>query len=91
MVTKQRYTQRQVPNNTREAVEKRAGGYCYRCLTKDDRPRKMVIHHLDYDEVNNSLGNLIYLCHSCHRLIHKASLRPTGWNKHFYAQKELKA
>jgi len=82
------YEQKRVPEKIRESVINRAGRRCYRCAEYDERPRRMVIHHLDYNETNNQPGNLLYLCHPCHKEIHRASFRPMGWNKHFYQKQQ---
>ncbi len=84
------YTKTIIPWRLREEVIKRCGDKCYRCDINDERPRQMVIHHLDFNETNNHKGNLIYLCHTCHRAIHGASFRPMGWNKHFYIKDQQK-
>ena len=42
---------------------------CKRCGI-DDR-RVLEGHHIDGDRSNNKLENLCWLCHNCHRLIHK--------------------
>lgn len=43
--------------------------FCKACL-KDDK-RILVVHHIDQNRKNNSLENLVWLCHNCHHLIHK--------------------
>ncbi len=30
----------------------------------------MAVHHIDEDHNNNELGNLAWLCHNCHHLVH---------------------
>ena len=39
---------------------------CQKCGSADN----LVIHHLDKDDNNNALGNLIALCHPCHGGLH---------------------
>lgn len=52
---------------------------CARCNTKDIRV--LVVHHIDRNRNNNSVDNLIWLCHNCHFLIH----RHTEENQKFMA------
>ena len=33
---------------------------------KIENPKRLHIHHIDYDKTNNNVKNLITLCHSCH-------------------------
>lgn len=41
---------------------------CESCLRKD---RKIEIHHIDHNALNNNISNLIWLCDICHYEIHK--------------------
>jgi len=41
---------------------------CKKCETKDKRI--LAAHHVDKNKKNNSIENLIWLCHNCHYLIH---------------------
>lgn len=41
---------------------------CHYCGEKDQR--MLVVHHIDKNRKNNSLNNLVWLCHNCHYLIH---------------------
>ncbi len=41
---------------------------CLKCKLKDKRI--LIVHHLDKNRTNNSLGNLVWLCANCHMLIH---------------------
>lgn len=45
----------------KESVRKRDGWCCTVCKLAGN-----VVHHIDYDKNNNSLGNLITLCAFCH-------------------------
>ncbi|MEY4747718.1 MAG: hypothetical protein RLZZ416_767 [Candidatus Parcubacteria bacterium] len=49
---------------------KRAGKekICEVCHTKDIRV--LAVHHIDRDRTNNTGGNLAWLCHNCHFLVH---------------------
>lgn len=42
---------------------------CQKCGSAEN----LVVHHIDGNDRNNSLGNLITLCHSCHGGLHAAS------------------
>lgn len=42
--------------------------FCRKCRTRDSKV--LAVHHLDHNRKNNSLNNLIWLCHNCHFLIH---------------------
>ncbi len=41
---------------------------CRRCKIRD--VRILAVHHIDRNRNNNSVENLMYLCHNCHHLIH---------------------
>lgn len=41
---------------------------CKLCDIKDDRI--LAVHHIDKNRLNNKLGNLTWLCHNCHFLVH---------------------
>ncbi len=41
---------------------------CNLCGIKDIRV--LAVHHKDKNRKNNAVGNLIWLCHNCHYLIH---------------------
>lgn len=51
-------------------VLKRAGitRICSLCHTTDFRI--LVVHHKDKNRKNNSIENLMWLCHNCHYLVH---------------------
>lgn len=60
----------------------RGGAAVYRqlLLRQDEKPeckqcgisdiRILVAHHIDQDRKNNTLDNLMWLCHNCHHLVH---------------------
>lgn len=50
---------------------------CKRCGTKD--VRVLAVHHKDKNRSNNTLGNLMWLCHNCHFIIHHYALESTGF------------
>ena len=41
---------------------------CKLCKTADKRV--LAVHHVDKNKINNSVGNLVWLCHNCHHLAH---------------------
>lgn len=41
---------------------------CYLCKTKDKRV--LAVHHVDRNKKNNTVENLMWLCHNCHHLAH---------------------
>ena len=57
----------------REKTFKRFDNKCQKCGKSDG---KLIVHHIDFDECNNSEQNLILLCQSCHAKI-----------EHFFIQK----
>ncbi len=42
---------------------------CVSCKSRDTRV--LIVHHIDKSRKNNSVSNLIWLCHNCHFLVHK--------------------
>jgi hypothetical protein len=42
---------------------------CRLCKTEDCRV--LAVHHSDRNRQNNTLGNLLWLCHNCHHLVHR--------------------
>jgi len=73
-------------NNSRHLEEKsvnwKHGLFSYkRVLERSNRPKLCVmcgidkdkalaVHHIDKNRKNNKLGNLAWLCHNCHFLVH---------------------
>lgn len=53
----------------------------YTCQECKDNNRKLVVHHIDHNKLNNEPCNLITLCYSCHRICHAND--PEKWIKHF--------
>jgi hypothetical protein len=48
--------------------------YCVMC--KVELPQKaLATHHIDETTTNNDLTNLVVLCSSCHRKIHRRNVR----------------
>jgi hypothetical protein len=41
---------------------------CVLCYEND--LRMLAVHHIDKNRLNNSLKNLVWLCHNCHFLVH---------------------
>ncbi len=42
--------------------------FCHIC---GETKKKLIVHHLDFNRLNNLKENLIILCHSCHRKEHR--------------------
>ncbi len=55
----------------RDAVIARDGCACQKC----DGTNNLLVHHVDGNDRNNDLGNLITLCIPCHLWLH----RPVEW------------
>jgi hypothetical protein len=53
--------------NKRPQLEERLGKKCFRCKRTD---RRLVVHHVDENILNNKLSNLRLVCYSCHGIIH---------------------
>ena len=52
------------------SVIRRDGNKCQWCgKTKKD----MVVHHADFNDKNNTIGNLITLCNPCHLRFHRSN------------------
>ncbi len=49
-------------------IRKGEAKICKKCRTRDYRI--LAAHHLDWNRKNNELGNLVWLCHNCHFLVH---------------------
>lgn len=48
---------------------------CRICFTGSHVAR-LHVHHMDYDRTNNKLANLVTLCETCHRHIHREGYKP---------------
>ena len=79
-------------NKLKEQIRKRDNFTCQECFrhqdelrTKNNRPYKLHIHHLDYCKKNNSFSNLISLCKSCHS---QTNYGRDDWTK--YYQEKIK-
>lgn len=51
--------------------------FCQKCQTNDSRV--LAVHHKDKNRSNNELGNLAWLCHNCHYLVHHYSDEAVGF------------
>jgi len=58
----------------RNSIIKRDDSQCQKC----GATKNLIVHHLDGDDGNNVLSNLITLCNNCHLDLH----RPKGWDVH---------
>jgi len=73
-----------------ERVRERANHCCEQCgmefhegtniakeaIRRDGLPYVGTCHHIDYDKSNNRMENLVYLCQSCHYIIHMIGWKP---------------
>lgn len=50
---------------------------CEKCHTADSRV--LAVHHKDRHRQNNSVTNLIWLCHNCHYLVHHFANESVGF------------
>jgi len=51
----------------KEKIRNKSNRLCVKCSkTEKDNKKKLEIHHIDYDKLNNSEDNLVALCKSCH-------------------------
>lgn len=50
---------------------------CEKCKISDIRV--LAVHHKDKNRDNNSLSNLIWLCHNCHYLVHHDKQESKGF------------
>ena len=71
----------------REQIRARDAYRCQQCFrhqdelfTKTGKPRRLDVHHIDYDKKNNSPNNLISLCHNCHS---QTNFDRQDWTKYF--------
>jgi len=51
----------------RQAIFERDGSICSKC----GKPNNLLIHHIDGDDKNSNLTNLITLCNKCHLDLHR--------------------
>ncbi len=71
----------------KEQIRARDNHLCQECSThqsklfsKNGKPEKLSVHHIDYDKLNSRSWNLISLCKSCHC---KTNLKREYWTAHF--------
>lgn len=50
---------------------------CAKCNLSDRRV--LAVHHKDRNRDNNSLSNLVWLCHNCHYLVHHDKQESEGF------------
>lgn len=72
MKTKTRTRQRQLEtmNNHRQRALEKYGSECVSCGATDE----IEVHHIDGNQENTSLVNLMPLCRHCHRKLHNDGL-----------------
>lgn len=66
----------------RATIRERDNHTCQLCATTEN-PRRMPVHHIDYDKQNCAPSNLITLCGSCHT---KTNHKRTYW-QHFFKER----
>ena len=78
-------------NKLKELIRIRDGYRCQECFkhqnelfSKNGKPKKLSIHHIDYNKQNNKPCNLISLCPSCHT---KTNYKRKDWTKYFQKRK----
>ena len=64
----------------RKVVYRRDSWTCQECGKKSNGRKSIHAHHIDYDNTNNDLSNLITLCVSCHM---KTNHKRLDWIKHY--------
>jgi hypothetical protein len=68
------------PNFNKELKKNIREKYNFRCQicfkTENDFKRKLSVHHIDYNKMDNDSSNLICLCNSCHL--------KTNYNREFW-------
>ncbi len=57
----------------KKEVRKRDNYHCRIC-NASDKETSCNCHHIDFSKTNNSIDNLIYLCVSCHALVHARNI-----------------
>ena len=57
--------------NLKEQIRKRDNFICQQCKVKQKNLEyKLIVHHIDYNKMNNNLNNLISFCRNCHMKLH---------------------
>jgi len=68
-------------NKLKEQIRKRDTYLCRECgIIQECLPRKLSVHHIDYNKENNDIYNLISLCGICHS---KTQKDRKYWTKYF--------
>lgn len=53
---------------------------CSKCTKiPQDHEMDLIVHHIDHNNTNNSIDNLMILCQSCHCFIHGLPAHNKGW------------
>lgn len=78
----------------KEQIRKRDGYRCQECFreqselrTKNNMPRKLSIHHIDFNKKNNNPSNLISLCLNCHS---QTQFDRDSWSNYFGKEMALR-
>ncbi len=68
----------------KEKIRKKFNRMCFECgYSEKDLGYKLSIHHVDYNKQNNSDGNLIPLCRSCHT---QTNFERIDWTEYFQSK-----
>jgi 5-methylcytosine-specific restriction endonuclease McrA len=63
----------------RRALEKFGESCCLCGRTMGDRDQGLSVHHINGDESDDRMENLIPLCQSCHLKVHRRDDPPYRW------------
>lgn len=74
---REQLSSRQIPQSLRKQVKKRDHNRCKVCHVEDHRRGRLCLHHIVYrsEGGENTLENLITLCHECHLEVHSDKKR----------------
>jgi 5-methylcytosine-specific restriction endonuclease McrA len=66
--------------SVRKRVFSRYGEVCALCgRTMEERIQGLSVHHINGNDSDNRIENLIPVCQSCHLNIHSKDTPPFGW------------
>jgi len=72
---------RTLTNNKKEEIKKRDGYRCQECFrNREELEQPLLVHHIDFDKLNDEDNNLITLCNPCHS---KLNYNRENWINHF--------
>jgi len=69
--------------NVKKRIRQRDNFICLLCgLHQEKNGNSLDVHHIDYDQSNNLIQNMISLCHICHAKTNKS--KREFWTQHFH-------